>query len=90
MMSKKISIVNALDLNKLNREIDIYISKNNEVNPYLFMNKATIDALPTDTDDDFINLVNKANAMLNGIAGYYYGYKVFKDDSLNFGEVEIR
>lgn len=87
-MSKKVSIANALDLNKLNREIDIYISKTNETKPYLFMNENTINALPC--ADDALSCLNQINAKVIGIVGYYEGYKIFKDNSLNFGEIEIR
>ena len=87
-MERKFSIVQKIDLDELTKKIEEYQCRTGETNPYLFMNKSTIDAIPT-VDDALYNF-RQVCAKINGIAGYYHGYKVFRDDSLSFGEVEIR
>ena len=88
MTNRKFSIIQKIDMNELDRMIDNYQCHTGETNPYLFMNKSTIEAIPT-VDDTLYNL-RQICAKVNGIAGYYCGYKVFRDDTLDFGEVEIR
>lgn len=88
MINRKFSIIQKIDLNELDDTINKYICLTGETNPYLFMNKNTIDAIPT-VDDTLYNL-HQVCAKVNGIAGYYCGHKVFRDDTLDFGEVEIR
>ena len=75
-------------MEELDRMIDKYQHSTGEENPYLFMNKSTIDAIPT--VDDTLDNLQQICALVSGIAGYYCGYKVFRDDTLAFGEVEIR
>jgi hypothetical protein len=87
-MNKKISIIQKIDMTELDRIIDEYRCHTGGTNPYLFMNKNTIDAIPT-VDDTLHNLY-EITAMVNGLIGYYCGYKIFRDDTLDFGEVEIR
>lgn len=88
MIDRKFSIAQKIDMDELNNMIDKYQCYTGETNPYLFMNKSTIDAIPT-VDNTIYNL-QQIYAKANGIAGYYCGYKVFRDDTLDFGEVEIR
>ena len=88
MMNRKFSIIQKIDVNELDNMIDKYQHCTGETNPYLFMNKSTIDAIPT-VDDPIYN-IQQICAKVNGITGCYRGYKVFRDDSLDFGEVEIR
>ena len=86
-MSKKFSIVKTkIDVNKLFNSIEEY-SIINEENPYLFMNKDTIDEL--------ISIVGYSpdglfGSQSNYMCGYFQGHKVFCDNTLKFGEVEIR
>ena len=86
-MERKFSIIQKINLDELIHKIDEYQCYTGETNPYLFMNKSTIDAILI-IDDPLYNL-QKNCEKVDGIAGYY-GYKVFRDDTLNFGEVEIR
>lgn len=88
MMNRKFSIIQKIDMTELDRMINKYKCSTGEENPYLFMNKSTIDVIPT--DDDVLDNLRQVCANVNGIAGYYCGYKVFRDDTLDFGEVEIR
>lgn len=87
-MNRKFSIIPKIDIAELNRMIDKYQCSTGETDPYLFMNKSTIDAIPT--FDDTLHNLQQVCAKVNGIAGYYCGHKVFRDDTLDFGEVEIR
>lgn len=88
MMNRKFSIVQKIDMTELDRIIDKYQCHTGETNPYLFMNKSTIDAIPT--VDDTLHDLYQITAKINGLIGYYQGYKIFRDDTLDFGEVEIR
>ena len=86
-MSKKFSIVKTkIDISKLINNIEEY-SIIHMTNPYLFMNKDTIDEL--------ISIVGYSPDGLFGsqsssMCGYFQGHKVFCDNTLKFGEVEIR
>jgi hypothetical protein len=88
MMNRKFSIVQKIDMTELDNMIDRYQCYTGETNPYLFMNESTINAIPI-IDDTLYN-IRQISAKINGIAGFYHGYKIFRDDSLDFGEVEIR
>lgn len=79
-MERKFSIVQT-------KKIDEYQCYTGEANPYLFMNKSTLDSIPT-VDNTLYN-IQQVCEKVNGIVGYYHGYKVFRDDSLSFGEVKI-
>ena len=86
-MSKKFSIVKEIDLDKLRKQIELYVCETGETNPYIFMNKETIDEL--------ISQVRYKPDRLWGVqsgsmCGYFQGHKVFCDNMLSFGEVEIR
>ena len=86
-MSKKFSIARTkIDINKLLNNIEEY-SIIHMVKPYLFMNKDTIDEL--------ISIVGHSpdglfGSQSNYMCGYFQGHKVFCDNTLKFGEVEIR
>lgn len=88
MINRKFSIIQKIDINELDNMISKYTCLTGETDPYLFMNKNTIDAIPT--ADDLLSNHRKTTAIVNGIVGCYCGYKVFRDDTLDFGEVEIR
>ena len=86
-MSKKFSIVRTkIDINKLLNNIKEY-SIINMVKPYLFMNKDTIDEL-------ILQVGYKPGGLWgvqsSSMCGYFQGHKVFCDNTLSFGEVEIR
>lgn len=87
-MSRKFSIVKTVDLNKLNMQIDDYKCETYEENPYIFANEETIKAMVECSNVNWIEDVNKIKA--KGIVGKYEGYKIFSDNELSFGEVEIR
>lgn len=61
-------------------------SLNPKYNPYIFMNKATADRIGRTVPE-------KVYVNSNSNQGYFYkyeGYRVFLNDDLDYGEIEIR
>lgn len=88
----RFSIV-AIDLSKIDNEISKYININGNFDPYIFMSENTAKAIENEVgahdiviDDD---LPNKRNTK-DGVYATYTGYKVFINNDLKFGIVEIR
>ena len=75
-----------IDYIKLDRQIDNYYIEHNN-SPYIFMNGDTIDCIVKDTgmSPNGLHVVNT-----KGLCGRFQGNKVFCDNTLSFGEVEIR
>ena len=91
-MRKKFSIVK-VDIDKLNENIMDYIYETGEINPYLFMSKDTIIAFLEELEPCLGVYLTKdllGKTRLNGKIGLYEGHKVFENNDLSFGEVEIR
>lgn len=93
-MSKKFSIVKEIDLDKLRRQIDLFRHETGERKLYLFMNNDTIEQIcnPVMQDLTIYETLGRPIAIYNSnnLIGYFEGYKVFGDNTLSFGEVEIR
>lgn len=87
-MSEKFSIANTLDLYKLEREVEVYIAKTNEKNPYIFMSHDTIEAIYE--YNQFLPYMSCHKSNPNKMTHRAFGYKVFEDNELKFGEIEIR
>jgi hypothetical protein len=87
-MSKKFSIIKTLDTDKLDNEIDKHISINNEINPYIFMSNETAEAILRQFDP--MGLFDTKIKDKKGHVATYTGYRVFIDDALQYGEIEIR
>lgn len=88
-MSKKFSIV-TVNLSKIDNEITKYINLNGNFDPYIFMNEDTARAIENEVGaHDIVDSPNKRNTK-NGIYATYSGYKVFINNDLRFGIVEIR
>lgn len=86
-MSKKFSIVRTkIDISKLLNNIEEY-SIINMTKPYLFINKDTIEELISQVGYKPDGLWGSQS---NHMCGYFQGHKVFCDNTLKFGEVEIR
>lgn len=75
-----------IDYIKLDRQIDNYYIEHNN-SPYIFMNGDTIDCIVKDTGMS-PNGLHGVNT--KGLCGRFQGNKVFCDNTLSFGEVEIR
>lgn len=73
-----------LDSNKLIEKMNEYEIISNQ-SAYLFMNKETMDALIYSVDNDFTPNNSDSNDIL-----FFHGRRVYKNDSLKFGEIEIR
>lgn len=84
-MSEKFSIVNTLDLYKLQREIEVYIARTNEKNPYIFMNHDTMEAIY-----EYDRFLPEVKIDSKKYKHRCFGYKVFEDNELEFGVIEIR
>lgn len=90
MKSDKFSIVNKImDLQKLRLKITAYEYSHRDKNfrPYLFMNNETLTQI--------IEIIGYSSNGLHGIdpnvlCGHYFDAKVFCDNTLNFGEIELR
>ena len=76
-----------LDLCKLHDMVDMFIATTNEDNPYIFMNKQTIRSIYA--QEELQNCIIYKSE-LNKIMPQFMGYKVFENNELEFGEVEIR
>lgn len=89
-MSKKFSIIKHLDISTLDNEIVRYQDENKE-NPYIFINKETIDDLeciaPLGSYEKFISCKNE---MKCGVMAMYRGFKIYENNDLKYGEVELR
>lgn len=86
-MSKKFSITKTkIDINKLVTNIEEY-SIVNMIKPYIFINKDTINELISQIGCKTDGLWG---TQLSSMCGYFQGYKVFCDNTLGFGEIEIR
>ena len=82
------SIVKTLDYDVLNGNIAIYQETNGE-EPYLFMNEATADAICDDVKRN-VYVCKVFDAIYGGYIGKYSGCPIYINESLNFGEVELR
>lgn len=75
-----------IDYIKLDRQIDNYYIEHNN-SPYIFMNEDTIDCIVKDTEMSTNGLYDKNT---KGLCGRFQSNKVFCDNTLSFGEVEMR
>lgn len=88
----KFSIVKEIDESVLRKNIyeQQEIVRNNTGDesyyPYIFANKDTITRL---ADQCKVSVFENARTS-SGLIGYYLGNKVFEDDTLKFGEIELR
>lgn len=89
-MSKKFSIVQSININKIYKEINEYILQNNCFEPYIFMNEETIEAIIKETPVTENISDSSPKLKHDGVIGAYAGYKVFINNDLSFGIVEIR
>ena len=88
----KFSIVKEIDENVLRNNMyeQQEIVRNNTGDesyyPYIFANKDTINRLMEQHNVS----VFKNGKTSNALVGYYLGNKVFEDNTLKFGEIELR
>jgi hypothetical protein len=89
-MTKKFSIVRQLDTEKLSGRIAYFVYENGH-NPYIFANNATLEALkkPYEQEMVFTSFDGK-KTLFKGLIGRHQGYKMFEDNTLKYGEIELR
>ena len=85
------SIVEKIDVNKLNEKIAEFVYREN-YQPYIFANKETLDILtkPIEQELEFKSSVTGLTSSYKGLVGKYQGRKMFRDDTLRFGEIKLR
>lgn len=82
-MTEKFSITKSnIDLKKLLSKIDEFIVMKNE-SPYIFLSQNTL--------DDLIAIVGySSDGLMGSENGLMCGHKVFCDNTLKYGEIELR
>ena len=86
------SIVDKINMNKLNTKVEDFICRKG-YQPYIFANKETLDALtnPLEQEIKCVSLTaDITSSFKTCLIGRYRGNKVFRDDTLKFGEIELR
>lgn len=87
-MNKKFNIVEKINLEKLDYELKDYIVHRKE-SPYIFMNKNTLKAIG-DTISVRVGQFIHDEKYKDAELCMYLGYRVYINNDLDFGEVEIR
>ena len=88
-MIGRFSILKPLDLEKIDKNIEIYECETGNV-PYLFANEETIRVMFNDCGVEFVTKEKFESLQQHGKVGVYNGYKIYPNNDLEFGEVEIR
>ena len=91
---EKFSIVEKINVDKLNMKIAEFAYREGH-EPYIFANKETLDTLvkPIEQELNFITSPTGSTRIYVGkscLVGKYQGRKMFEDDTLKFGEIELR
>ena len=89
MSSKKFSIARRIDISELNKQIGECID------PYVFMNKETLDELEKQNPNDIsyeenTKIDENKRTFIDSRSCTYTGYKLFIDNTLGYGEIELR
>ena len=86
------SIVDKININKLNTKVEEFIYRKGH-RPYIFANKETLDALVKLIEQE-LKFISASTGVVSSfktcLVGKYQGYKMFEDDTLKFGEIELR
>lgn len=86
------SIVDKINADKLNTKIEEFIYRKGH-RPYIFANKETLDVLvkPIEQELKFVSATtNVTTSFKSCFIGKYQDNKMFEDDTLKFGEIELR
>ena len=87
------SIITSINFDKLDKEIEEYIMRTGNHNPYIFMSNDTADAIANEFKVEFGIPVTDTYSNVrvkDDVRATYTGYKVFVNNDLKFGIVEIR
>lgn len=93
MVGKFSIIKTSINFDKLDKEIQEYIGRTGNFDPYIFMSEDTANAIANEFELEFGIPVTDtySNVRLkDGIKATYTGYKIFANNDLKFGIVEIR
>jgi hypothetical protein len=88
------SIVDKINVDKLNTKIAEFVYREGH-EPYIFANKETLEELvkPIKQELNFITSPTGNTRIYVGkscLVGKYHGNKMYEDDTLKFGEIELR
>ena len=86
------SIVDKINVDKLNIKITEFICEKGH-KPYIFANKKTLEALTNSVEQElkFVSAATGVTTVFKTcLIGKYQGNKMFEDDTLKFGEIELR
>ncbi|HCS05089.1 MAG TPA: hypothetical protein DIV53_09810 [Eubacterium sp.] len=86
------SIVDKINVDKLNTKFAEFVYREGH-EPYIFANKETLDALvkPIEQELKFVSAATGAVSSFKAcLVGKYQDNKMFEDDTLKFGEIELR
>lgn len=88
---EKFSIVDKINVNKLNTKVVEFVHREG-YRPYIFANKETLEALtkPIEQELKFVSATGVTTLFKSCFIGKYQGDKMFEDDTLKFGEIELR
>lgn len=88
------SIVENINVDKLNTKVAEFVYREGH-EPYIFANKETLDELvkPIEQELNFITSPTGSTRIYVGkscLVGKYQGNEMYEDDTLKFGEIELR
>ena len=86
------SIVDKINVDKLNTKIAEFVYREGH-EPYIFANKETLETLvkPIEHELKFVSPITSVmTSFKRCFIGKYQGNKMFEDDTLKFGEIELR
>ena len=86
------SIVEKVNVYKLNMKIAEFVYREGH-EPYIFANKETLDVLvkPIEQELKFVSAATGVTTSFKScLIGKYQDNKMFEDDTLKFGEIELR
>lgn len=93
MINRKFSIMTTINFDKLDKEIEEYMRQTLIDEPYLFMSEDTANAIANGFEVEYGIPVTNAHSnvkLKDGVKATYTGYKVFINNDLKLGIVEIR
>lgn len=87
-------IVDKINVDKLNTKIAEFVHRKG-YEPYIFANKETLEALvkPIEQELNFITSPTGNTRIYVGkscLVGKYHGNEMYENDTLKFGEIELR
>jgi len=91
-MAEKFSIVKQLNMMKLNEKLSEFFNVNGYI-PKIFASNETLKALKKPYEQEMKHIEFIDGGVLvkaEGLIGEYQGYKMFEDNALEFGEIELR